>query len=264
MLRSRLHERIELFKKYDKYIKQPYLYFIKYYLSKLLNIYPITLNFKNGLKYKIYSVADHFHCQEYINNYYDIKNIEHKNIVLDIGANSGDFSIFISQKATQVFAFEPIPLLFNRIKENAKINNFKNIHIFNYAIAERSGQITFNPEDNVFCARAVNNGKLKVSAVTWNELYKLIGRPACIDLLKMDCEGGEYTLIKSNKILDVVKDLRIELHIYCESDKSSAKRLIEILKKYKFKPKNLTYNKILSNIDSSTAFYCIEIHLQKE
>lgn len=253
-----------LLQKYIKNIKAPYFYFIKYYLAKFLNIYPITLRFRNGFKFKIYSITDHFHCQEYINNYYNINNIKNKKIIVDIGANTGDFSIFVSKKSKKIFAFEPVPQLYNKMKENIKLNNVKNVRTFKYAIAENDGVVNFNPETNNFCARVVKKGKMKFSAITWNTLYKIIGKPKEIDLLKIDCEGGEYTLIKQKHILKKIKDIRIELHIFDEKDKINAKKLIAIFKEYKFKPKNTTYDNIIFNLNSAIPFYYIYIHLEKE
>lgn len=56
--------------------------------------------------------------------------------VLDIGANIGNHSIFLSKIAKNIFSFEPNPLIYSLLKINTL--PFKNIKIFNYGASDKT------------------------------------------------------------------------------------------------------------------------------
>ena len=47
----------------------------------------------------------------------------------------GFYTVNLSQLVKNVFSFEPIIENFNQLKENMKINNFKNVKIYNLALS---------------------------------------------------------------------------------------------------------------------------------
>ena len=137
-----------------------------------------------------------------------IKSILKKgSVVLDIGANVGEYIyIFEKTKAKKIFAFEPIPKLFDKLK-----SMFKSAEIFDYAVSDRNGKAILKiPEinDNTFLSRATlktdylepgENGcsKLNVNTISLDNFFnKYNYNLKKLDFIKIDVEGNE------NKVID--------------------------------------------------------------
>jgi hypothetical protein len=58
-------------------------------------------------------------------------------IIIDIGAQTGSFSIFSSKGAKRVFSYEPIKNNFSILLDNIKVNNIQNISPFNLAVSNQ-------------------------------------------------------------------------------------------------------------------------------
>ncbi|HWQ96222.1 MAG TPA: FkbM family methyltransferase, partial [Candidatus Methylomirabilis sp.] len=124
---------------------------------------------------------------------YKFYDMQKDDIVLDIGANVGAFSIFISNTVKQVYAVEPA--LPNVLKHNIKLNNIKNITVFEKALGDGELNIEWR-------------GKHKISGNSLAEIIELCG--GHIDVLKCDCEGGEWC-IKSPE-LKGIRRIEMEVH----------------------------------------------------
>ena len=61
----------------------------------------------------------------------------------DFGANLGLHSIILDRCGFKVKAFEPDPVIFQRLKKNIKLNKCKKIKIFNLAVYNKSGFVNF-------------------------------------------------------------------------------------------------------------------------
>lgn len=141
------------------------------------------------------------------------KKIEFKkgDVVLDVGANEGMFSIFISMLFPQarVIALEPVPDTFETLKANIALNKCKNIEPYNIGlgkpgqktatlITNKSGEsggstalCTFNPE---------THNKIEVGLISLDEAFDLYAIDRC-RLLKMDVEGMEYDILYQSTVI---------------------------------------------------------------
>ncbi len=111
-------------------------------------------------------------------NDYEFSDIRETDIVLDIGANIGAFSMFSSKKAKQVFAVEP--LYSDVLIKNLEINNIKNVTVLEIGIGYGELNLTYG----------VRNKTVKCYSLS--EIIQLCG--GHIDFLKIDCEGGEWCI----------------------------------------------------------------------
>lgn len=61
-----------------------------------------------------------------------LKLVKNSKIILDIGANNGYYSLLAAKYKTdtKIFAFEPVPIIYNQFIKNISINNLKNITTF--------------------------------------------------------------------------------------------------------------------------------------
>ncbi len=124
----------------------------------------------------------------------------------DIGANIGLFSLHASNiigENGKIFAFEPTPVTFDRLKKNIDINKFLNINAENIGLSDATGVVKFNVSNNGFdawnsFATLVDAGECTEIQVPTNTLdnYISISETEKIDLIKLDVEGWELNVLK--------------------------------------------------------------------
>ncbi|WP_296001148.1 FkbM family methyltransferase [Rugamonas sp.] len=124
----------------------------------------------------------------------------------DIGANIGWYSINIaaSRRATTVYAFEPIPTTYARLRENLALNASANIQPYNFGLSEQAGQFTFYyPPEGSGNASAVNLTGREDVRTAQCEVRTLDGFCADtgtrVDFIKCDVEGAELLVFKGGR-----------------------------------------------------------------
>jgi len=192
--------------------KENYIEFT--YLGKKLKIQGINKNGDIGASFLDY-------------NFLDVSG----KTVIDIGANIADSSIYFCLKnAKKVIALEPFQYSYNYALQNIILNELSDkiillkagygtdgiITIDDEGITNTGAQLILNP------ARTDQNNQK--SQITTYSLKSLINTYCVNDdnlLLKMDCEGCEYNLLKENdEILATFERIQIEYHYgYSELEK---------------------------------------------
>jgi len=158
----------------------------------------------------------------------------------DIGANIGYYSLLakMANPHIKVVSFEPAsgPLFY--LRENIRINNYKNIRAEPVALSDRSGEIEFYEiinskytylehclagEGNIGSLTTGRNFVInKVKTTTLDEYVKT-NDEGPIDLIKMDTEGTENLILeKSGFILGEMKPI-----IICETIFNKIEHLLE-------------------------------------
>lgn len=143
--------------------------------------------------------------------------------VLDIGAQLGSFSIFAASKGAFVRAYEPDPDNYATLQENINLNDFsRSIPAFNEAVWSSNTEITLfdSCSDNLGAHSAIfardPEKSVKVPAVTLEQAF---GEWDEIDFLKMDCEGSEFEIMKSDAMRDV-KQFSMEVHGFATTEEA--------------------------------------------
>lgn len=148
--------------------------------------------------------------------------IDENDIVFDIGANVGVFSLYASRvKGVKVYGFEPHPKNFEKFTNNVKVNNIDNIDCFNNALGlENEDRVMI--EGNIPGGHKVSKRDSKeefskemltVQSITLDSFLKKMNISQ-IDFLKLDCEGAEGEIITSLGVegLKKIKKVAIEFH----------------------------------------------------
>ena len=100
----------------------------------------ICLNLFNPIDREIYLKGNYESEQlEFLSDLIDRSKI---NYFLDIGAHMGFYTILLSNKNIKTFSFEPIKENFNQLEENKRLNNLKNVTLYNFALSDVSKEIT--------------------------------------------------------------------------------------------------------------------------
>jgi FkbM family methyltransferase len=128
-----------------------------------------------------------------LDNLFLRKYLKPGSIIVDIGANIGQYYFFAKHilKAKQVFSFEPLPFIFKILKKN-------NPTSYNLGIStKKNGKITI-PDCDIFASMCIKPSSdsipIKLAKLDGVDAIKKLTR---IDLLKIDVEGAELDVLKS-------------------------------------------------------------------
>ncbi len=161
-------------------------------------------------------------------------------IVVDIGSNTGTFTVLAAQRANKghVFALEPVPELAQRIRQNVSANKLANVTVLPVALADKNGTEKFylsskNSARHSFSKRDEDAKIVEVKTISFASFceQQAIGK---IDFLKMDCEGAEYKIIPSMVAADFARIKKIAMEYHHFEPEQKPEPLIEILRKNNF------------------------------
>lgn len=145
-----------------------------------------------------------------------VKNeIKKNDIVLDIGANIGYYTLIFAQlvgNSGKVYSFEPDPTNFKILKKNIFVNKHKNVVLENKAVSNKEGNLKLylSTENNgmhriypsKWCKESIDIHSIKIDSYFENEQK--------IDFIKLDIEGAEFdALIGMKSLIHKNKDLTI-------------------------------------------------------
>lgn len=133
-------------------------------------------------------------------------------VVADVGANIGGYSVFCASYGAEVYAFEPVPSTFDLLERNISINvGFSNlIHPIRKVVSDSEGEVNFTI-DNDTVNKIVSDDHLKentsnvvkIPAVTLDSVIDKV------NILKIDVEGFEKAVLGGAKRLLASPDLRL-------------------------------------------------------
>ncbi|MBO6055508.1 MAG: FkbM family methyltransferase [Alphaproteobacteria bacterium] len=119
-------------------------------------------------------------------------------VILDIGANIGNHSVYwaIKSEAKRIYSFEPLEDIFKILKKNTEINGLtEKVKLFNIGLSNEktNGSISFyNPADIGRTSLKQNiNGNLLL-----NKLDNIKIKENAIDFIKIDVEGHELQVLQ--------------------------------------------------------------------
>jgi len=210
-----------------KEFKYPFKTLVKIFFAKLRfikNNYLIET--KNGVKFAIEPnsndigmILEYFRDKPY--NSIDEFFVSDGDVVVDLGANIGAFSINVAMLNPngQVFSFEPMPDNFFRFSKNINLNRLKNIKPFQVAISKNNDEIDLLVnKDSAFHSIVNSNNsssikKIKVRGITLSSFIEN-EKLNQINFLKVDIEGAEYDLIYNLEefVFKIIHKIVFEVH----------------------------------------------------
>lgn len=154
-------------------------------------------------------------------------------LVLDIGANVGIFSVYAAKANTtaKIYSFEPSGEAFARLNQNIRANNLQNVTTYNVAVADKTGFLTFyEPEGHLtngslevnFASQYDREPRKRMTIALSGNLFEELMKDAKNILVKIDTEGAEAYVLNGLKeviqkhrphlILEVLKDYEDQLN----------------------------------------------------
>lgn len=155
-------------------------------------------------------------------------------VVLDIGANIGCFSIMAAQKAKTVIAYEPDEENYAMLLENIKLNNAKNIIAINACVVgnhDKTRTFFINSGTNKARHSLFPMKTGYVGRATECENINNIIEKYTPTIIKMDTEGAEYEIISgmTANALSKINMMAFEYHKDIIGDDAQGTKLSELL-----------------------------------
>jgi FkbM family methyltransferase len=157
--------------------------------------------------------------ETFIDGIYDhfVFNSDDVKIAIDVGANDGLFTDYLLQRGVErVYMVEADSR--SSVFLNKKYSDNKNITVIDKALVDYDGQISFYSSDECTTTSSTfksesSNEPVVVDCISFNTLLTE-NELTSVDMMKIDIEGGEYSLIESidEKTFQSIKYLIIELH----------------------------------------------------
>jgi len=147
-----------------------------------------------------------------------IKNLTLTGTCIDVGAWIGYYTLLLSRKARKIIAIEPDPRNQQYLNYNIQKNKIENIKVLPFALDTKDGTgklvIAPNSTGNALYSPGYSTGF--TVGVTTKKLATIISEvgESKIDLIKMDIEGREFSIIKSldKDVFEKVDRWIIECH----------------------------------------------------
>ncbi len=181
---------------------------------------PIRLRLKRGGEFDVNEFMTLYIYKEiFVDGCYDFPRLPgNEPAIIDIGANTGLFAIRMMQiyPHAKLFAYEPMPGNYRQLQGNLRVSKIADCMAFQEGVGGRArAEKLFIHSRNVgghsiYADIASSDKSIEIQLVDIRTaLDRLQGR-VC-NLLKLDCEGAEYEIMKS---LDKEAARRIERIIF--------------------------------------------------
>ncbi len=135
-------------------------------------------------------------------------------IVVDIGANIGDFTMQSARLCPQgrVIAVEPVSEHVRMIAVQTLLNSVENVTCFHAALGGSEGEVDIHIDGAQSSAHRSGRRAERVRLTTLSKLMREVGIDR-ITLLKLDCEGAEWDILAAaEEVLPQVEQICMEFH----------------------------------------------------
>ncbi len=174
----------------------------------------VLISFPQGEKGVKYAFLDIF-----LDDVYNILSLKNINSVLDIGAHIGFFSLAIHKRFPNaiVHAYEPNPELAPYLNKNLSQTN---VTSYNEGIGLSEGKLSLNLAQDSVCTTSHESATGNITQTAFSMAIERLG--GHVDLVKMDCEGAEWSFLVDHTAWLKVKQLHMEFHLFEKDHKLDA------------------------------------------
>ena len=143
--------------------------------------------------------------EESIKYFYNCVPVDKKVNILDVGAQSGLYSLYAKFLPMATFyAFEPFTPTFDLLQENIQLNNISNINTFNMGLSDKKGTTVLSTSLSHNGLHTLGNPlrfddvlDFEIEVDTIDNLF--YDKEVPLDFIKIDTEGWEYFILKGGE-----------------------------------------------------------------
>lgn len=150
------------------------------------------------------TIAEGFFWENFYKQWFDA--LHPLDVVVDVGANIGFFSIYAASKGASVWAFEVSPQVFEVLVRNVDENRALEVRCENRALFDRECELVMNPEWVDVCKGQVtdyekmeNSGGMSLVAGSGEDVYHSRTLDSYelsqCDLIKVDTQGADLRVL---------------------------------------------------------------------
>ena len=185
---------------------------------------PVIFNLRNSIKMEVPIRLYHEFKEIFLEDCY-LQGLEYpmpgSPVIVDIGANAGFFCLYAAsiRPRARIISCEPIRANFEQLSRNASINPGLDITTLPTAVYENTGTLKLMAEsENEFTTAATvfsidGRVPIEVPCISLQDLFVEHDLER-VDLLKLDCEGSEYSILYRcpAEQLSKVRAMAVEVH----------------------------------------------------
>lgn len=157
-----------------------------------------------------------------------------KTVFYDIGANIGYYSLLLSPFSKKIYAFEPNPILSDRLSKTIKRNSLQNIKLFNIGVSNQNSDLPFyfdgsNHNLGTFIHKQDGSKEIMIEVKRLDDILVSEGLETP-EIIKIDTEGLELDILEGySKINEHLPILVIEWMPESNEVEKMSARLFKIL-----------------------------------
>ena len=199
-------------------------------------------------QWKDYNKSWEKHFFNYVNN---LKYLNYN--FFDIGAAIGKVSLYVSKKFNHVIALEPDIDIFKKLESNIKLNNIKNISIYNNFLSTKykKNRFILGPIfSDVHFVQSQKRRNCINYGLTIKNLLNVYQKKKFF--IKIDIEGYEFDLLNDYNFMSVIKKYKphmyLAIHFGCNFKLKYTVSNIKFLRKFLNLSKSFEEYKRLYNL----------------
>ena len=133
--------------------------------------------------------------------------------VVDVGGNVGLFSIVARQRFPDalIHCYEPNPALTEILNHNLFPLS---VSVFSEAVSDHAGTVRLKLRKNSLETSVSDDPFGELPMISLDTAVERCG--GRVDLLKLDCEGCEWSILENAVGLDAVKEITMEFHLWAK------------------------------------------------
>lgn len=195
------------YKKHRRQLKSPIKFYWAVMAKAIPNFWkkPIYLKLRNGGKFMVVDFMTLYIYKEiFADGCYDFSDLDENPAIIDVGANTGLFALRMKQlyPKSKIYCFEPFAPNNKQLRDNIAMSGYKDISVFQQGVGgtTRTEKLFIHKTNvgghSIIKSETGSDEFEKIDIVSLKEVFKNNGIVKC-SLLKLDCEGAEYEILKS-------------------------------------------------------------------
>ena len=229
---------------YPSVIRRYLMLIGKYQNNIKINNFFFEIDIRESIERKTYFIREYE--KKRMNQLHLFSKKINSEILIDIGANIGFYSILSSDQFEQIYSFEPNRRNFKVLKKNIENNKLKNIQILNFGLGENEEILIGNSNNKgeLFQTSgfAISKDNIKGERVLIKKGDDILKFKNNTLTIKIDVEGFEFFVLKGLKSILINNWCILQIEIWEKNNDEVHKFL-----------KSLNY-KMINLIDGDTYF----------